>query len=111
MKIRNKTCIVFDVESLKNIFTCTCKNTETDKITVFELSSRKVDIEKLINYFKQDYYFVGYNNIHYDNPVLNYIIELYNLGFFNTKSTRQIIESIHNLSKLIISKENEAFDK
>ena len=111
MKIRNKTCIVFDIESLKNIFTCTCKDTETDKITIFELSSRKVDIEKLINYFKQDCYFVGYNNIHYDNPVLNYIIELYNLGFFNTKSTRQIIESIHNLSKLIISKEDGAVDK
>ena len=32
MKIKDKTCIVFDIEVLKNIFTCTCKNTDTGVI-------------------------------------------------------------------------------
>ena len=77
MKIKGKTCVVFDIEVLKNVFTCTCKNTETKQITVFEISPRRVDIQGLVTFFYEDYYFVGYNNIHYDNPILNYIIMLY----------------------------------
>lgn len=106
MKIRNKTCIVFDIEVLKNVFTCTCKNTDTNYIITFELSQRKNDIEKLVQYFtEQDCYFVGYNNIHYDNPVINYIIKLYKQGYCERFSTRAITESIFRMGQLIINDE------
>jgi hypothetical protein len=104
MKIKDKTCIVFDIEVLKNIFTCTCKNTETGVIKVFEISSRKVDIQDLLNYFTQDCYFVGYNNHHYDNPVLNYIFSLYRKRYFEFFSTREITESIFRMSQIVIDK-------
>lgn len=104
MKIKDKTCIVFDIEVLKNIFTCTCKNTETGVIKVFEISSRKVDIQDLLDYFTQDCYFVGYNNHHYDNPVLNYIFSLYRKRYFEFFSTREITESIFRMSQIVIDK-------
>ena len=108
MKIKDLTCIVFDIEVLKNIFTCTCKDTESKVIQTFEISSRKVDIEDMINYFSnKSVYFVGYNNIHYDNPVINYIIELWNKGYFNRFSTRQLTESIFRMSQLIIDKDSD----
>lgn len=107
MKIKDKICIVFDIEVFKNVFTCTCKNTETHIINTFEISSRKVDIQELITYFKQDCYFVGYNNIHYDNPIVNYIISLWYKGYFNHFSTREVTESIFRLSKLVISKDSD----
>lgn len=109
MKIKGKTCIVFDIEVLKNVFTCTCKNTDTKQITVFELSPRRVDIQGLVTFFYEDYYFVGYNNIHYDNPILNYIIMLYNKHYFNSYSTRELTESIFRMSQLVIDK-NSDFD-
>lgn len=109
MKIKGKTCVVFDIEVLKNVFTCTCKNTETKQITVFEISPRKVDIQGLVTFFYEDYYFVGYNNIHYDNPILNYIIMLYNKHYFNSYSTRELTESIFRMSQLVIDK-NSDFD-
>lgn len=109
MKIKGKTCIVFDIEVLKNVFTCTCKNTETKQITVFEISPRRVDIQGLVTFFYEDYYFVGYNNIHYDNPILNYIIMLYNKHYFNSYSTRELTESIFRMSQLVIDK-NSDFD-
>ena len=109
MKIKGKTCVVFDIEVLKNVFTCTCKNTETKQITVFEISSRRVDIQGLVTFFYEDFYFVGYNNIHYDNPILNYIIMLYNKHYFNSYSTRELTESIFRMSQLIIDK-NSDFD-
>lgn len=107
MIIKEKPCIVFDIEVLKNIFTCTCKNTETGIINIFELSSRKNNIDEMIKYFSQDCYFVGYNNLHYDNPIINYIIELYYNNFFSRKSTREITESIFRLGQLIINDDNE----
>lgn len=109
MKIKGKTCVVFDIEVLKNVFTCTCKNTETKQITVFEISPRRVDIQGLVTFFYEDYYFVGYNNIHYDNPILNYIIMLYNKHYFNSYSTRELTESIFRMSQLVIDK-NSDFD-
>nr|DAH77669.1 MAG TPA: DNA polymerase [Caudoviricetes sp.] len=109
MKIKGKTCVVFDIEVLKNVFTCTCKNTETKQITVFEISPRRVDIQGLVTFFYEDFYFIGYNNIHYDNPILNYIIMLYNKHYFNSYSTRELTESIFRMSQLIIDK-NSNFD-
>lgn len=107
MKIKDKTCIVFDIEVLKNIFTCTCKNTDTDIINTFEISSRKVDIEELYKYFKQDCYFVGYNNHHYDNPVLNYLFYLFTKDYFEYFSTRQITESVFRMSQIVIDKNSD----
>lgn len=109
MKIKGKTCIVFDIEVLKNVFTCTCKNTDTKQITVFEISPRRVDIQGLVTFFYENYYFVGYNNIHYDNPILNYIIMLYNKHYFNSYSTRELTESIFRMNQLVIDK-NSDFD-
>lgn len=109
MKIKGKTCIVFDIEVLKNVFTCTCKNTDTKQITVFEISPRRVDIQGLVTFFYEDYYFVGYNNIHYDNPILNYIIMLHREHYFDRYSTRELTESVFRMSQLVIDK-NSDFD-
>jgi hypothetical protein len=109
MKIKGKTCIVFDIEVLKNVFTCTCKNTDTKQITVFEISPRRIDIQGLVTFFYEDYYFVGYNNIHYDNPILNYIIMLYREHYFDRYSTRELTESVFRMSQLVIDK-NSDFD-
>lgn len=87
---------VYDIEVFPNVFHCAVKNTETGEYLFFEISSRRNDVEKLINFFWQikedqrgiwssnyttakqfdtDKIFCGYNNIHYDNPVINFIID------------------------------------
>lgn len=126
MKIRNKTVLVYDIEVFQNIFHCTVKNTEEDKLYLFEISSRKNQITELVQFFKQfdniegswnksytteyqfqsNIIFAGYNNIHYDNPIINYIIDYYNI-LVNLPCYR-ICQSIFNLSKTItLSKEGE----
>lgn len=102
--LKEKPCIVFDVESFKNIFMCTCKNTETNELITFEISERKNDIYTMCEYFLfTPAYFVGYNNIHYDNPIINYCIEYKNTNV----STKRFIESIYNLSHQIIDKDKD----
>ncbi len=87
MLIRNKIVIVYDIELFPNVFYCTLKETESNKNVSLEISNRKNDIHKIINFFhrvktkvnsrkeiKDKYIFCGYNNIHYDNVIINYII-------------------------------------
>ena len=89
MIIRGKIVYVYDIEVFQNIFHCSVKNTETNNIYKFEISERKNQLRELVKFFKQvdkyitwgDYYttninipanviFCGYNNLHYDNPII-----------------------------------------
>lgn len=99
MKIRDKIIYVYDIEVFRNVFHCTLLNTETEELIKFECSIRKNNINEMCNFFKQNAYFCGYNNIHYDNPIINYCIEF----FSNSKySYDKICLSIFNLSNTIL---------
>ena len=108
MKIKNKPAYVYDIEVFKNVFHCTVFDTEKEELHKFECSIRKNNIEDMCKFFLySDVYFVGYNNIHYDNPIINYCIEY----FSNSSYTYdRICESIFNLSKIITS-EKDNIDK
>lgn len=118
MIIRDKKVYVYDIEVFQNIFHCSVKNTETGEIYKFEISERKNQLRELVKFFKQvdsyikwgDFYttdleikseviFCGYNNLHYDNPIVNYIIEYEDkLMSYNVAT---ICSSIFNLSRTI----------
>lgn len=118
MIIRGKKVYVYDIEVFQNIFHCSVKNTETGEIYKFEISERRNQLRELVKFFKQvdsyikwgDFYttdleikseviFCGYNNLHYDNPIVNYIIEYEDkLMSYNVAT---ICSSIFNLSRTI----------
>lgn len=128
MIIRGKIVYVYDIEVFQNIFHCSVKNTETNNIYKFEISERKNQLRELVKFFKQvdkyitwgDYYttninipanviFCGYNNLHYDNPIINYIIEYEDkLMQYNIPT---ICSSIFNLSKTITASSEDNIDE
>lgn len=127
MIIRGKIVYVYDIEVFQNIFHCSVKNTETNDIYKFEISERKNQLRELVKFFRQvdkyitwgDYYttninipanviFCGYNNLHYDNPIINYIIEYEDkLMQYNIPT---ICSSIFNLSKTITTSSEDNID-
>lgn len=108
MKIRNKTAYIYDIEVFKNVFHCTLLNTETEELIKFECSIRKNNIEEMCKFFLQpDICLVGYNNIHYDNPIINYCIEFFSNSNY---SYEKICKSIFNLSS-VITKEKDNIEK
>lgn len=127
MIIRGKIVYVYDIEVFQNIFHCSVKNTETNDIYKFEISERKNQLRELVKFFKQvdkyitwgDHYttninipanviFCGYNNLHYDNPIINYIIEYEDkLMQYNIPT---ICSSIFNLSKTITTSSEDNID-
>lgn len=99
MKIRDKVAYVYDIEVFRNVFHCTLLNTETEELHKFECSIRRNNIQEMCKFFLQpDIYLVGYNNIHYDNPIINYCIEFFSNSNY---SYYTICQSIFNLSKVI----------
>lgn len=105
MIIHNKKVIIYDIEVFENVFHCVCKDTETKEILKFEISPRKNDIDKLVVYFF-DYnnMFCGYNNHHYDDVIINYILDLF--GKIRNEDVYIITSSLHNLSNIIINSED-----
>lgn len=127
MQIRGKAVFVFDIEVFQNIFHCSVKDTETNTIYKFEISERKNQLRELVKFFKQvnkyitwgEYYtttrqiesniiFCGYNNLHYDNPIINYIIEYEDTLMNHNVFT--ICSSIFNLSKTITTSKEGNID-
>lgn len=120
MKIRGKTVYVYDIEVFPNVFHCTAKNTETGEFHKFEISCRRNQLVELVNFFHapsisvplkfgdiyttetqidSDKIFAGYNNLHYDNPIINYIIDYCDV--LKEKTYLRICDSIFNLSRTI----------
>ena len=61
-------------------------------------------MKQLINYFKDNsLIFVGYNNIHFDNVIINYCISYFDNDKYDAK---KITNSIKNLSKIIINEDD-----
>lgn len=129
MKIRNKPVLVYDIEVFQNIFHCAVKNTETNEIHKFEISKRKNQLSELVSFFQQfdnregswnesyttDYQFdtkvifAGYNNIHFDNPIVNYMIDYYYK--LSKLSYDKVCESLYNMSKIIITSKDGQEDQ
>ena len=106
MIIHDKQVEVYDVEVFSNIFHCACKNTETGEYHKFEISKRKFQVQELVEHFtSKDLFFCGYNNKHYDDALINYIID-YKDKMINLP-WRRVCTSIQGLSNLITSHEED----
>ena len=110
MKLKGKTVFVYDIEVFPNCFHCSVKNTETGERYKFEISHRKNDIKALAEFFwridnpnnkENDRIFCGYNCIHYDNPIVNFIIENYDSAVKANLSYDIICNRLYSLSNLI----------
>ena len=107
MIIRNSVVVVYDIEIFPNVFHCTCKDTEENKLYFFEISDRKNQLTELVDFFFYknigDKMFCGYNNKHYDDVVINYLIDFYYK--MDTLSYDKVCTSLYNLSNTIITAE------
>ena len=113
MKIKERPVALYDIEVFPNCFHCLVSDSESHKKYKFEISNRKNQLEELIDffYFKRiEHIMCGYNNHHYDDIVINYMI------FFRNTMKRfdylKICNSLYYLSKAIIeSEKTENIDK
>ena len=112
MWIRNKVVHVYDIEIFPNVFHCCCKDTETNTIHKFEISERKNQLEELVDFFyynSADKIFCGYNNHHYDDVIINYIIDYHYK--MNSLPHFEICRSLFKLSQCLVEDEEGSREK
>ena len=115
MWIRDRIVCVYDVEIFPNCFHCCVKNTETGQLYKFEISERRNQLTDVVDFFHlqpiEDYFrmFCGYNNHHYDDVIINYMIDyrdkLADLPYW------RICQSLFNLSSTIVGDEEGSREK
>lgn len=113
MKIKERPVALYDIEVFPNCFHCLVSDSESHKKYKFEISNRKNQLEELIDFFyfkRVEHIMCGYNNHHYDDIVINYMI------FFRNTMKRfdylKICNSLYYLSRAIIeSEKTENIDK
>ena len=106
MIIKDLIVHTYDIEVFSNCFHCCVKNTETDEIHKFEISERRNQLAELVDFFyykNEDKMFCGYNNKHYDDVIINYMIDYFYK--MDGLSYWRICQSLFNLSHKIIESE------
>ena len=107
MILKGKTVFVYDVEVFPNFFSCATKNTESGNIKVFEISEWQNDIVEIAKLFlNKKIYFCGYNTIHYDAPLISYII--INLNELCKLPIWEVTKKLKDFSDLIITSKTSA---
>ena len=109
MWIRNMVVCVYDIEIFPNCFHCCCKDTETGELYKFEISERKNQLRELVKFFQEPFLFCGYNNHHYDDVIVNYMIDYYNA--LTGLPYWRICQSLFNLSSTIVGDEEGSREK
>lgn len=102
--------MIYDIEVFPNVFHCVVKDTDNEKLYKFEISERINQIEQLVIFFtNKNYLLCGYNNKHYDDVIINYIIDYVDVMLH--KSIYDITKSLFNLSQTLITSEDGSIDK
>ena len=107
MLIKGKTPFVHDIEIFPNFFSDAVINVNTGNIKVFEISSRRNDIRQIIQlYSYKNIIFVGFNTIHYDSPIISYII--INQKELTSLPVWEITKRLKDFSDFIIQNQDSA---
>ena len=71
--------LIYDIETMKELFLIGIYNPETDVYTEFEVSKNANQLDGFMRFTEQhpDYYWVGYNNLRFDSQVIEWIIRNY----------------------------------
>ena len=109
MIIRGQVVYVYDIEVFPNLFTCSCINSESKKSGTWEISQRKNDLPELIKGFlNKKIMWCGYNETHYDAPIISYI--LMNYDSLIRMPIWKITDEIKKFSDLIVKSGDDKFD-
>ena len=107
MIIKDLVVTVYDVEVFQNCFHVCCRDTETNNTHRFEISERVNELKELVDFFyyeNENRMFCGYNNHHYDDVIINYMIDYFYK--METLPYYKICKSLYNLSQSLVNSED-----
>lgn len=95
---------MYDVETIKGIFTYCALDVNTEQIYKFVIHNSKNDLKALKSHLMQCKEQIGFNNINFDYPILHFI--LIN-DYLEEIQPKEICRLIHEKAQEIITEQNE----
>lgn len=98
---------VYDIETYPNFFCAVFAN--KDEVKVFEISGRKNDLEDLYYFYKPKNikYCIGYNNVRFDAPILEELVQ--NYPVWKDLKSSEIVTEIYDFAQKIIESQDKSF--
>lgn len=97
---------VYDIETLKNCFTYTAVDKDSDQEVQFVIWKEQNDFIPFLQHLQSCRGMIGFNNINFDYPVIHYIIQ--NRTKLVEKTGDQIAKLIYKKAQSIVSQEYSA---
>jgi hypothetical protein len=94
--------VVYDIETIKDLFSLTAINIDTEEVCQFVISKYRNDYEALILWLKDCELMVGFNNVDFDFPVIFWM-----MSTRQPKRPRNIAMGIYRQAQKIIRKRDE----
>lgn len=98
--------LIYDIETLKEMFLVGIYNPDKDKYLEFEVSKSKYQLEKFVEFIQENnqMYWVGYNNLRFDSQVVEHIIRKHNQ--WEEKSNLEVAGIISQIAQDVIHDAN-----
>lgn len=107
-KYTNIKYAIYDIETLANCFTCCILDFESKKEKEFVIHDSQNDFKDFISFLlklkRNNYYFVGFNNISFDGQVLQFLFN--NRNKFNKLNGEDITNKIYKFVQNLILIQN-----
>ena len=92
---------IYDLETFPNFFSGTFKDYKTKGVKQFVISEDRNDLESLIDFVDNPHlWLVGYNNYHFDNQLLKFIVE--NRFMYMGEDPTHIAKNIYDFARSVI---------
>lgn len=104
--------VIFDIETYPNCFTFCYVFADGSGMSVFEISDRKDESDKLLAFLRDarrnKYRLVGFNNIGFDYPVLHHIIEKSRKAIKSETQLKLTAKEIYKVAMDLIKSQGDA---
>lgn len=98
---------IYDIETFPNIFCLVAKSVKDKSILTFEISSRKNEINELLEFLYSKINLIGFNNINFDYPVIHWLLNNYD----NYTNSESLCYAIYEEANYIINSEYSSIKK
>lgn len=98
--------VVYDVETLKGVFTLVSIDKDTNEIYKFVIHPERNDLDKLVEHLLKLKGQIGFNNISFDYPIIHFILT--NYKSWKWVNPQVIITEIYNKAQELIEEQNRS---
>jgi hypothetical protein len=99
--------IVHDIECLPNFFSIAIVDYDSDREWSFEISERRNDIDRIVEFYKDVKIAIGFNSVHYDDIVINYLFKNYKK--LKSLSYLEVTKQLKTISDYVVNDRYEDY--